>query len=234
MRPINKTRILLLLLLFSFCRNTYAQNDSLRFEHIGIEEGLSNDHVTAILQDSKGWIWFGTTDGLNKYDGYSFTKYRLDPFDSNSLSQNFIYTIWEDKYGSIWVSSFEGLCKFERSTEKFTRYKPSPKALFSDPNICSINEDNDGMMWVGSWSVGLCRFDRQTGMFLPEKFDLDGVNCICKSRDGTLWVGNSTGLHRLNLTAVTGQTSRVSITHYQHNPDNASPILYNRGHNVAA
>ena len=93
------------------------------------------------------------SDGLNKYDGYSFTKYRFDPFDSNSLSQNFIYTIWEDKYGAIWVSSFEGLCKFDRSTEKFTRYKPSPNAKFSDPNISAINEDSDGMMWVGSIQV---------------------------------------------------------------------------------
>ena len=113
--------------LFSINRKSNAQNESLHFEHIGFEEGLSNENVTAILQDSKGYIWFGTMDGLNKYDGYSFTKYRFDPFDSNSLSQNFIYTILEDKYGSIWVSTFEGLCRFDRSTEKFTRYKPSPK-----------------------------------------------------------------------------------------------------------
>ena len=108
-------------------RIAIAQNESLRFEHIGIEEGLSNENVTAILQDRKGYIWFGTADGLNKYDGYTFTKYQFDPLDPNSLSQNFIYTIWEDKSGSIWVSTFEGLCKFDRATEKFTRYKPSPK-----------------------------------------------------------------------------------------------------------
>jgi ligand-binding sensor domain-containing protein len=104
---IYKASILCLLLNFSITPQSTAQNESLRFEHIGIEEGLSNENVTQILQDSKGYIWFGTFDGLNKYDGYSFTKYRLDPFDSNSISQNFIYTIWEDKYGVIWVSSFE-------------------------------------------------------------------------------------------------------------------------------
>ena len=120
-----KTQVVSLFLIFALCLKSIAQDASLRFEHIGIEEGLSNENVTQIFQDSKGYIWFGTFDGLNKYDGYSFTKYRLDPFDSNSISQNFIYTIWEDKYGAIWVSSFEGLCKFDRSTEKFTRYKPS-------------------------------------------------------------------------------------------------------------
>src|SRR5688500_15754584 len=118
MKTIYKISILSLLLPFSFSRNSNAQNEILRFERIGIEEGLSNENVTAILQDRKGYIWFGTADGLNKYDGYSFTRYRFDPLDSNSLSQNFIYTIFEDKYGSIWVSSFEGLCKFDRSTEK--------------------------------------------------------------------------------------------------------------------
>jgi len=121
-----------LILLINFNESSYCQNESLHFGHIGIEEGLSNENVTCIFQDSKGYLWFSTFDGLNKYDGYSFTRYRLDPFDSNSLSQNFIYTIWEDKYGFIWVSSFEGLCKFDRSTEKFTRYKPSANAKFSE------------------------------------------------------------------------------------------------------
>ena len=130
-----KTGIYWLLILFSVSQNSHAQNEGLRFEHIGVEEGLSSDIVTAILQDSKGYIWFGTFDGLNKYDGYTFTKYKFDPLDSNSISQNLIYTIFEDKFSAIWVSSFEGLCKFDPATEKFTRYKPSPKALFSDPNI---------------------------------------------------------------------------------------------------
>lgn len=122
MKIIYKTRILCVLLLFSFSREIQAQKETLRFEHIGIKEGLLNENITAILQDSKGFLWFGTFDGLYKYDGYSFTKYQLDPFDPNSLSQNFIYTIFEDRDGTIWTSSFEGLCKFDKATEKFTRY----------------------------------------------------------------------------------------------------------------
>jgi ligand-binding sensor domain-containing protein len=136
-------------------------------------------------------------DGLNKYDGYTFTKYKFDPLDPNSLSQNFIYTLWEDKQGLIWIGTYEGLCKFDRYTEKFTRYKPDPNAKFADPNINTINEDNNGMMWVGSASGGLCRFDRETGKFLPDLFDLgfrkqpgeqtelhDQTNCIYKDRAG--------------------------------------------------
>jgi ligand-binding sensor domain-containing protein len=218
-----------LLILFGVNQSSNAQNESLRFEHIGIEEGLSNNKVKAILQDRKGYLWFGTMDGLNKYDGYSFTKYQFDPFDSSSLSQNTIYTIWEDKYGSIWVGTYAGLCRFDRSTEKFTRYKPDEKAKFSDPNISAINEDNDGMMWVAGISSGLCRFDRQTGMFLPDSFDLTGVSCIYKDRAGVLWVGSPTGLYRLNLSAKkAGALSKVSFTPYQHDPDNPYSLSNNR------
>ena len=230
MKNFYKTRIVCLFLLF--CLNSNAQNESLRFEHIGIEEGLSNESITTIFQDSKGYMWFGTMDGLNKYDGYTFTKYRFDPFDSNSLAQNFIYTIFEDKQGSIWIGTHEGLCRFERSTEKFIRYRPLPNAGFSNPNISAINEDRDGMIWVGSTSGELGRFDRQTGKFLPGKIDLGYrqmqndqtglhcINCIYKDRFGTLWVGSRSGLHKLNLQPVKGQLSKVSMTHYECDPGN--------------
>ena len=227
MRANNKRQILWTLLLFCVCIDSNAQNENLRFEHIGIEEGLSNNRVLAILQDSKGYMWFGTEDGLNKYDGYSFTKYQFDPFDSSSLSSNGIYTIWEDKYGSIWVGTFEGICRFDRSTEKFTRFKPSPGAKFSDPNITSINEDSDGMIWAGSFG-GLCRFDRQKGIFLTEHFEIKGVFCIYKDTAGTLWVGNSTGLHKINLTAKkVGKPAGVSFTHYQNDSNNPNSLSNN-------
>ncbi len=233
------------IILFSACFFTYAnclgQNQSLRFDHIGIEEGLLNENVTAILQDSKGFMWFGTFDGLYKYDAYSFTKYQFDSSDPNSLSQNFIYTIFEDKYGTIWVSTFEGLCKFDRSTEKFTRYKPSPDAKFFNPNITAINEDADGMMWVGSASGELCRFNRQTGKFLEENFETNlhdlqggqaspqgGISIIYKDHAGTLWVGNTTGLHRLNLTpAKASQPSHVRIKNYFNDPGDPKSLASN-------
>jgi ligand-binding sensor domain-containing protein len=224
-----KSVIFCLFILFSVKQSSHAQNESLRFEHIGIEEGLSNNNVLEILQDRKGYIWFGTMDGLNKYDGYSFTKYQFDPFDSSSLSQNTIYTIWEDKYGFIWVGTYEGLCRFDRSTEKFTRFKPDPNAKFSDPNITSINEDSDGMIWVGSFTGGLCRFDRQKGIFLPEGFEIMGVTCIYKDKAGTLWVGNPTGLHKINLTAKkAGKPAEVSFDHYQYDSGNPNTLSSNK------
>ncbi|HEX6891782.1 MAG TPA: two-component regulator propeller domain-containing protein [Chryseolinea sp.] len=241
MKTSSQSGICCLLILFSVTQYSIAQNQSLRFEHIGIEEGFANTFVTAILQDRKGFLWVGTGDGLYKYDGYSFTKYQYDPLDPNSLSQNLIYTIFEDKAGTIWTSSIEGLCKFDRSTETFTRYKPSPDAIFSNPNIYSINEDTNGMLWVGSTTGELCRFDRKTGKFLEESFDLDFdrlpsdtapsigyINSIYKDQSGILWVGNSTGLHALKLTeAKASEPSAVSITHYRHDPLNPSSLSSN-------
>jgi ligand-binding sensor domain-containing protein/signal transduction histidine kinase len=219
--------IFCLLILFSVSQNSIAQNENLHFEHISFEEGSSNENITAILQDSRGYIWFGTMRGLNKYDGYSFTKYQFDPFDSNSISQGVIYTIFEDKFGFIWVGTTDGLSRFDRATEKFARFKPSPNSKFSDPNISAINEDSDGMMWVGSFG-GLCRFDRQRGIFLPDKFDLIGINTIYKDRTGALWMGSSKGLYRLNLTAKkNNEVSEVNFAHYEYDPGNPYSLSSN-------
>lgn len=241
MKFIDTIRILSLVLLICLGRKSFAQNESLRFEQVSIDEGLSNVFLTTIFQDSKGFIWFGTDDGLIKYDGYTFTKYRFDPFDPHSLSQNLIYTIWEDKLGSIWVGTYEGLCRFDRSTEKFTRYKPSSKAKFSDPNIFAINEDADGMMWIGSASGGLCRFDRQKGEFLPENFVVDlrplagnqgelhgQITCMYKDREGILWVGDRNGLHAINRGDIRpGQSPAVIITNYRNDPVNPTSLSGN-------
>ena len=217
---------IILFLLLSVISNA---QQNLRFEHLGMDDGLSNDQVTAILQDRKGYLWIGTMDGLNKYDGYTFTKYRFDPTDSNSLSQNMIYTIWEDKQGFIWVGTFEGLCRFDKHTEIFTRYKPDPNAPFFDPNITSINEDNSGTMWVGSASGGLCRFNKQTGKFLTENFfpkqaDNKGIlhgtiTTINNDRKGTLWIGSLSGLYEVILSPTkTGTTALATLKKYQNNP----------------
>ncbi len=218
---------LCLVLLFTFNLSA-AQQQDLRFEKLGFEQGLSDKTVTAIWQDRKGYIWFGTmSGGLNKYDGNSFTKYRLDPNDTNSVSQNMIYSIYEDSEGSIWVSTFEGLCRFDRHTEKFTRYKPSPNAKFSNPNILAINEDADGMLWVGTPptpSGGVCRFDRRTGRFLPDNFGLKGANSIYKDRAGVLWIAGNGGLHKINLTRKPGQLSDVKIESYRNDPGNLNSL----------
>ena len=93
---------------FIFPANLNAQPPNLKFEHISLVEGLSQSIVNVIHQDQKGFMWFGTEDGLNKYDGYSFKVFKHNPFDSNSIRDNNIIAIHEDRSGDFWIGTFAG------------------------------------------------------------------------------------------------------------------------------
>jgi len=107
---------------------SFAQRRDIQFEHLTVDEGLSYNTVFCFLQDSRGFLWIGTYDGLNKYDGYKFIVYKNSPEDSLSISDNMIHALCEDKNGDIWAGCGwgGGLNKFSRETEKFTRYLPNP------------------------------------------------------------------------------------------------------------
>ncbi|MGH7457187.1 MAG: ligand-binding sensor domain-containing protein, partial [bacterium] len=110
----------------------HAQDHEIKFERIGLEQGLSQNTVHSILQDHQGFLWFGTQVGLNKYDGYNFTVYQHDVFDSTSLSDNVVQSIFEDHTGTLWVGTMRGgLNRFERETEQFTRFAHDPKNPYS-------------------------------------------------------------------------------------------------------
>jgi len=103
--------------------STRAQTNQVKFHNLNSEQGLSQATARCIYQDSKGFLWVGTQDGLNKYDGYTFTIYRHDQADQNSLSNNSVSAILEDKFGMLWIGTTGGgLNRFDRQTEKFTRY----------------------------------------------------------------------------------------------------------------
>src|ERR1700712_5138803 len=92
-----------------------SQSKRLKFEHLQTDAGLSQSNVTSILQDSRGFMWFGTRDGLNKYDGYKFTVYRNDPKNKNSISNNYIMDIIESSNGDLWIATWGGgLNRFDR------------------------------------------------------------------------------------------------------------------------
>ncbi|RYY10573.1 MAG: histidine kinase, partial [Chitinophagaceae bacterium] len=100
-----------------------AQRPSLKFKNLSTTQGLSINNATSIIQDKNGFIWIGTRDGLNKYDGYKFTVYRSNPEDSSSISANFVWTMMEDRDGNIWIGTVAGgLNKYDWKTDKFIRY----------------------------------------------------------------------------------------------------------------
>jgi ligand-binding sensor domain-containing protein len=91
-----------------------AQNTPLRFERLSVEEGLSQGNVNFILKDSRGFLWFATQDGLNRYDGYECKVYSHEPGDAQRLASNYIWTLWEDPKGDLWIGTFGGgLCRWD-------------------------------------------------------------------------------------------------------------------------
>jgi len=153
-----------------------SQQKELNFDHITIEDGLSNSSVQDIFQDSKGYMWFATFNGLNRYDGYDFKVYYNDMYNPNSLSISRISSVKEDKEGEMIVTTWDaGLCVFNYKTGKFTRYQSDPKNSKSIPSnsLRQIIIDKDGKIWLASLGGGLIGFDKKNNSFksyFPEKY----------------------------------------------------------------
>lgn len=145
-----------------------AQNQNIKFEHITTDQGLSSNTVFCLLQDSRGFLWIGTYDGLNKYDGYKFTVYKNQPGDPFSISNNMIGDLCEDKLGNIWTGSTwgGGLNKFDYASEKFIRYLNDPEnsSGINSNLIRSVLADSSGNIWIGTEDAGLDYLDVNTGI----------------------------------------------------------------------
>ena len=179
-----------------FFPELFAQEEDLKFEHLTVEQGLSDNGVYSIHQDSKGLLWCGTSNGLNLYDGYGFTVFRYNPVDSQSVSANNVPFIYEDLSGTIWVRGPDGdnLNRFDRATERFTR-------CLAGFRISSIYEEPDGTLWFSSRGGGLFRYDRKSAGFIRYHPGSDTVFSVCRDPDGqgrTLFVGTLHGLERFD------------------------------------
>ncbi|MBB6478738.1 two-component regulator propeller domain-containing protein [Spirochaeta isovalerica] len=178
-----------------------------RLDHITISDGLPNSSVSAIVQDSRGFMWFGTQSGLTRYDGYSFTTYLNDPFDSNSLPHNQIQTLFMDDNNILWIGTYNGLCRYDIEKGIFTNY-PSidgDNTSLSNDVVVAIEKDSQGRLWVGTLN-GLNLFDEENGSFTRFSHDGDNkfsipdntVRTILNDAEGVLWVGTYGGLSRWN------------------------------------
>jgi ligand-binding sensor domain-containing protein/signal transduction histidine kinase len=198
------------------------------FTHITIEQGLSDQRVQAIVQDRAGFLWFGTNNGLNRFDGYNIVAYRHDPTNPHSLSGNLIEDLYEDRAGTLWVGTRAGLNAFDRRTERFTRYRhdpANPRSLSSN-TVIAIYEDRSGVLWLGTAS-GLNRFDRATETFTvyrhdpanPRSLSHDTVRVIYEDHSGALWLGTLAGLNRFDRATET-------FTAYRHDPANPRSLSH--------
>jgi ligand-binding sensor domain-containing protein/signal transduction histidine kinase/DNA-binding response OmpR family regulator len=199
---------ILMIRLFIHPGNLTAQSPQLSFSHILNEQGLSNSTIEAIYQDKEGFIWFGTRDGLNRYDGQEITTFKNDPADSTTLSDSYIRAIYEDRENNLWVATINGLNRLDRERNSFSRYKhqPADPASLSANLVTSMTEDHDGNLWIGTFGGGIDLFDRGKGKFIPfrhhpsDKNSLgdDRVNCLYKDKSDNLWIGTESGLGLFN------------------------------------
>ena len=150
------------------CTIVVAQpvSPSLRFGRLNTDKGLSNATVYCSYMDSQGYLWFGSEDGLNKYDGYTFDIYKSIPSDSASLSNNIIRCIFEDSKNNLYVGTDNGLNQYNRVNGTFTRFMHDAKNKNSISNnlIYAMCEDHAGTVWIGT-SAGLNAYNAATGKF---------------------------------------------------------------------
>lgn len=217
---------------------------TLRFEQISIDEGLSNSWVWCILQDQKGFLWVGTKDGLNRYDGYRFTVYKHDPKQPGSLSNNIVTALFEDKAGVLWIGTEGGgLNRFNPEKGLFESYShdPDDDLSLSSNSVTSIYEDRSGILWVGTGTGGLNRFDRDKGIFShyknkpgnPGSLSDNRINSILEDRYGNLWIGTRRGLNRFDRQKGAFETYLHDINkRFSINDDIISAIYEDHGGNL--
>lgn len=185
--------------------------ENIRFTHLTTEDGLSQSTATSILKDRYGFMWFGTMDGLNKFDGYTFHVYRNVPDDKYSLPNNQIKTLYEDSEGNLWIGTMGGgLCRYDRKHDQFEPYYLSGK-IDKDRNVSvtAIGEDANDKLWIGTYT-DIYSLNKKNGKLSVYKLkDRDGqlfspftITSILQDDHKKLWIGSKSGIYLVDLEAA--------------------------------
>lgn len=193
-----KYKIAFLVLLF-ISGNTFSQN-KYRLKNISTTDGLSQNSVIAIHQDKFGQMWFGTRDGLNKYDGSRFTVFRNDVANKTSIS-NDILSIEEDDSGKLWIGTYNGLNCYDPVNNTFDRYLHDKKDHGINSNTIWCIKKIGDEMWFGT-SKGLSVYNRKTKQFASAlhsgtdntSIPSNNILSILKTKKGQIWIGTTKGL----------------------------------------
>jgi signal transduction histidine kinase/ligand-binding sensor domain-containing protein len=178
------------------------------FQHIGAAQGLSQSTILSTLQDSYGFMWFGTQDGLNRYDGYSFRTYRSRLGDTSALAGNSVFGLYQGHSGRLWVLTNNGLCSYNRARETFFTVQV-PTGRFS-----AMLEDTSGHLWIAAQN-GVFRYtiaqNRIESCFQGQAY------CIGEDSLHTIWIGTEQGLFSCASSSASPPTLRKH-THFPHQP----------------
>jgi signal transduction histidine kinase/ligand-binding sensor domain-containing protein/DNA-binding response OmpR family regulator len=229
-----------LLLFFGLATHSFlgqdfsANNQLLKFKQFSLTEGLSQSSVLCILQDSKGYMWFGTRDGLNKYDGHSFKTYQYNYRDKKSISNSFIRSLLEDKNGNIWIGTNNGLNKYIPHEDNFERFKHtiSNESLI-DNEIWSLAIATGDDLWIGT-NAGLEKFSTRTTKREHIESVSEGSNTLLKKQIRSLFVASDASLwicNRENITVYNTQKKEIRQFSYpasklRKSTRNYIPVIY--------
>ncbi len=227
-----KKTLFLILLCNVLPGNILARDLTVRFNHITNNEGLSQNTVDHIFKDSRGFVWFATRNGLNRFDGYSFKVYRKEA-GRNSLSSNFVHNICEDSEGNIWVGTENGLNIINIETNQILTllHHSNDSNSISGNNIIQVKCDGDGIIWAGTHQNGLNRIEKtkdeeysikryQHIRNVEGSLSANTVNAICIDDENNVWVGTNWGLNKLNK-------ETHLFLHYHHQPGSDYSISNN-------
>lgn len=192
-------KVLILLLCFICCQiGRGAQqvvNGHYYFKNLNVQNGLSQNTVNAILQDKQGFMWFGTKDGLNRYDGLSFRKFKHDGRSQRSIGNNFITALYEDEKGNIWVGTDVGLYIYYPEKDFFEHFTTlSAENTKIEHTVTAISGDNQGCVWIAVESQGLFCYELEKGRlqnYTLKNFSFltTNVQTFAFDNSGTLWIG---------------------------------------------
>ena len=220
-----------LFVLITFIGSKLNSQNKLYFDHLTTKNGLSQNDVNCIYQDQQGFLWFGTHDGLNKYDGYEFKTYNLDPNDENSINSNLIFSIAGDKNDNLWIgTSDKGINYFDKNLQKFAAFEHdenNPSSL-SDNRVIFVFVDSKERLWV-SCGQRVDWVDLKKGLTNVEfnhiKFNdtyRARVSSIYEDTNGVIWAAGDTGLFKLEenkspyFKKITSKNINVrSVTQYK-------------------
>lgn len=183
---------------------TYANDKNIQFRNLTIADGLSQSSVEAMYQDSRGYIWIGTNDGLNRYDGYDFKIYKYGNDPKLSIASNYIFSIKEDLKGNIWVGTLSGVSKISSDGSKITNYyEGEDKGNLSNSNGADVLVTKDGNILIAT-EDGLNLYDEKKDSFTRILEDENDLTCqdiysLTQDENDNIWVGTSVGLNKIDI-----------------------------------
>ena len=226
-------RILIVLHLFPF--TLWAQTSETIFNRYTVDDGISQSSVSCILQDSEGYIWFGTQDGINKFNGYTFERFYHNPYDSQSISHGWVYSIAEDEEGNIWVGTRGGLNKFDKKKSAFESFLAKPgKANTINSNLVYGITYHNGLIYANTPPV-LNILDPKTKQIVQYRNNINIEKKTNSFEKGTpvlvdkhnnVWMATTNGLSRFDLVKKEFRNYFFNASDPSSIPDNFINTLY--------